>query len=91
MDALISDLLYEYNCVIIPDFGGIVANKKGAELLKFSEKINPPRKRLAFNRSLTSNDGLLIDYVSRRKKLSYDKAEEEVKEFVDELKESIKK
>ncbi len=89
MDALISELLYEYNCVIIPDFGGIVANKKGAELLKFSEKINPPRKRLAFNRSLTSNDGLLIDYVSRKKGYSYAEAERAVVAYVEGLKKSI--
>jgi cell division septation protein DedD len=64
LDPFISDLLYDHDCVIIPDFGGLIANYKSAKLNRSTHVINPPAKAIGFNSSLKYNDGLLANYIS---------------------------
>ena len=68
----ISDLLYRYECVIIPQFGGCVTNERSAVIDKDRERIHPPYKQITFNSHLKNNDGLLANYVSSVDKISYD-------------------
>ncbi len=68
----ISDLLYRYECVIIPQFGGFVTNERSAVIDKDRERIHPPYKQITFNSHLKNNDGLLANYVSSVDKISYD-------------------
>ncbi len=67
----ISNLLHEHNCVIVPNFGGFVANYRSAVVEEFSKKIHPPSKSVLFNPHLTTNDGLLGNYISIDKKVDY--------------------
>ena len=83
---LIPDLLFKHNCVIIPEFGGFVANFKSARFNEERLLASPAIKRIAFNQSLTENDGLLIKELSRVKDISYSDAEKEVSNFVTFLK-----
>lgn len=83
---LIPDLLFKHNCVIIPEFGGFVANFKSARFNEERLLASPAIKRIAFNQSLTENDGLLIKELSRVKDISYADAEKEVSNFVKFLK-----
>ena len=68
----ISDLLYRYECVIIPQFGGFVTNERSALIDRKRETIHPPYKQLTFNNHLKNNDGLLANYISSVDKISYD-------------------
>ncbi len=70
----ISDLLYRYDCVIIPDFGGFVANKISAKVNRFTHTFYAPSKQLTFNTHLKNNDGLLVNYIASAKNISYQKA-----------------
>ena len=76
LQEYISSLLKEHNCVIVPDFGGFVANYRSAVVDEFRKKIHPPSKSVLFNPHLTSNDGLLADYVSQQKLIDYSDAVE---------------
>jgi len=67
----ISDLLYRYECVIVPDFGGFVANKIPAKINRFTHTFYAPTKQLTFNAHLKNNDGLLANYVASAKNISY--------------------
>ncbi len=78
---LVSELLYKHNCVIIPDFGGFVANFKSTEFEEKRLLLSPSRKKVAFNQSLKENDGLLINSLVKRKFISYEQAEKEVNFF----------
>ena len=49
----ISDLHYTHDCVIVPNFGGFVGNRKSAELNKKTGSLSPPSKQILFNRNLT--------------------------------------
>lgn len=68
----ICDLLYRYECVIVPHFGGFVTNEKSAKLDKNKETLYPPYKQITFNGHLKNNDGLLANYIASVDKISYD-------------------
>lgn len=70
----INDLLYRYDCVIIPDFGGFVTNRKGSSLDKDSHTFYPPSKQITFNSHLKISDGLLANYISSSENISFEKA-----------------
>ena len=81
----ISELLFVNDCVIIPGLGGFVANTRSAFLNPAQHTFTPPSRRVAFNASLRTNDGLLANYLSRRVGLSYGEALTRIKQFVDEV------
>jgi len=82
----ISDLLYRYECVIVPNFGGFVTNEISAKLNHFTHTFYPPSKQLSFNSHLQNNDGLLANYVASSKKISYSEALESIEKEVAEWK-----
>ncbi len=83
--AYIGELLFWHDCVIIPGLGGLVANQLSAEIEVEKGLFFPPRKEIGFNRSLSHNDGLLINYVSIREGADYQSAALLVKQYVDEV------
>lgn len=70
----INDLLYRYDCVIVPDFGGFVTNRIGAKLNSDTHTFYPPTKQIAFNSHLKHNDGLLANYIASTEQISFEKA-----------------
>ena len=80
----IYELLFIHDCVIVPDFGGFVANKKPAQLNKTTGSLTPPSKQILFNRNLKTNDGLLITHIVNQEKISQEKAKDYVKLFSNE-------
>ncbi|WP_299058775.1 SPOR domain-containing protein [uncultured Polaribacter sp.] len=70
----INDLLYRYDCVIVPNFGGFVTNKIGAKINSYSHTFTPPTKQISFNNLLKHNDGLLANYVASAEKMSFEQA-----------------
>lgn len=69
----INDLLYRYDCVIVPDFGGFVTNTIGAIVSK-NHNFYPPRKQVGFNSHLSHNDGLLANHIAAVENISFEKA-----------------
>ncbi len=67
----ISDLLYRYECVIVPGFGGFVTNNKSAKINFKNNTLLPPYKQITFNSHLVNNDGLLANYIASIDKISY--------------------
>ena len=55
----ISELLFLHDCVIVPEFGGFIGNRKSAQLNKTTNSLTPPSKQILFNTNLKTNDGLL--------------------------------
>ncbi len=70
----INDLLYRYDCVIVPDFGGFVTNRIGAKANNFTHTFTPPTKQVTFNSLLKHNDGLLANYIATAENISFEKA-----------------
>jgi len=85
----ILELLYEHDCVIIPDVGALVADYQPAEINYGRKTIYPPGKSLLFNRELKYNDGLLVDSIARRQQIDYEEAKKALDKHVAEVKADI--
>ena len=89
LSSYISDLLYRYECVIVPDFGGFVMNTKSAIISPYSKTFYPPHKLITFNSHLKNNDGLLANYIASVDKVPFDSAMNYIKFEVSEWREKI--
>ena len=74
LETYIKDLLYRYDCVIVPDFGGFVTKRISAKVNEATHQFFPPSKQLSFNRNLNNNDGLLANYIASVENISFEKA-----------------
>lgn len=72
----ITDLLYRYDCVIVPNFGGFVTHKIGAKIQ--NNTFYAPAKQIAFNSHLKHNDGLLANYIASVENSSFETASENI-------------
>ena len=77
----IKDLLFRHDCVIIPNFGGLVSNRTPSKINTVSGTIFPPSKLIVFNKNLSINDGLLINHISKKEKISVDDSKNIVFDF----------
>jgi nucleoid DNA-binding protein len=89
--AYIEELLYRYNCVVVPEFGAFLTHVKSAFIDKTAHTFFPPSKVLSFNRQLQSNDGLLISYIAEAEKTSYEVVQEEMTKTVKEWRKKLEK
>ncbi|WP_190810475.1 SPOR domain-containing protein [Flagellimonas sp. S3867] len=78
IEAYIEELLYDYNCVVVPGFGAFLAHGKSAEIDSVANTLNPPTKTVSFNAQLSKNDGLLVSHIAKQKRLDYEELLEEV-------------
>ena len=79
----ISDLLYRYECVIVPEFGGFITNVTSAKMNIFTHAFSPPSKQITFNSHLKNNDGLLANYIASVEKITFSEAVSLIKKEVE--------
>ncbi len=76
----ISELLYEYECVVVPGFGGFVTNYRAAEM-NGSAVMYPPSRDLGFVDVLTVDDGVLMRRLTQKNGGSYQEALKNIETF----------
>lgn len=81
----IKDLLYRYECVIIPGFGAFLTQNRSAHIDSVSHTFYPPNKTLSFNRQLQTNDGILANYVATVEGCSYEIALQKIRNFTGKI------
>ncbi|APG65838.1 hypothetical protein LPB136_10885 [Tenacibaculum todarodis] len=86
----INDLLYRYDCVIVPNFGGFVTNRIGAKVNNYTHTFYPPAKQISFNAHLKHNDGLLVNYIAKAENISFDAALKTVTDTVNNWQTTLK-
>lgn len=86
----IQELLYRYECVILPGFGAFLSQKQSAYIDQDTQTFQPPKKVVSFNRQLIKNDGLLANYISQAQKISYNEALAEISGFVEKIESSLR-
>ena len=69
--ALIKELLYQYECVTIPQFGAFLTRAFEAKVDP-SGLFFPPRKEVYFNQLLIANDGVLAHHIAQKENFSYE-------------------
>lgn len=85
LDNQLYQLLYKNNCVILPGFGGFISNAKSAEIVAVQGYIKQPHKSFSFNKNLITNDGLVYNFIAQKLDITYNKAEEICKEFIQNI------
>ena len=85
----IQDLLYRYECVVLPGFGAFLSQKQSAYIDENSNEFYPPNKVISFNRQLIKNDGLLANYIAEVEAVKYNSANNMIQEFVYDLENSL--
>ena len=84
LEDVIQDMLYRYECVVIPGFGGFVSHYQPAQILADKNLILPPSKALTFNVLLKRNDGLLAQELVIKHQITYHEALHFIEVQVDE-------
>lgn len=74
LEKHIASLLKHHNCVIVPEFGGFIANYESAWINRSRALIFPPYKQILFNGNLTQNDGLLANELVLKASMTYPQA-----------------
>lgn len=82
LDQYISDLLYRYECVILPGFGAFLTQIQPAQIHSTTHAFYPPKKKLSFNGQLTDSDGLLANYIAKTEMIPHEEASNRIKTYV---------
>ena len=85
LESHLRTLLYDHDCVIIPEFGGFLTRYRPAHIHALKQTLVPPSKVLTFNRRLVSNDGLIAQEIMRREGVSFDLAMAHIQHRVAEM------
>ena len=78
-------LLYQYDCVVVPELGAFLTNYQPASFTESSGLFLPPRKRVAFNEALRLDDGILANYIMLHEPVTREGAQQYISQFVNEL------
>ena len=86
LETYISDLLYRYECVTVPEFGSFLTQRVSAKIHESTHAFYPPKKVLSFNEQINQNDGLLARYIADVEKIPFETAKQAVGKRVKTLK-----
>ncbi len=74
LESYISQLLYRYQCVIVPGFGAFLTENQPAQRNDQTHSFSPPKKSISFNALVKNNDGLLANHIIKSERISYETA-----------------
>jgi hypothetical protein len=86
LETYISDLLYRYECVTIPEFGAFLTQPVSATIDQANNTFYPPKKAVSFNEQIQTNDGLLANYIADVEKIPFEIANKKIAKRVKILK-----
>jgi cell division septation protein DedD len=89
VNEYLKKLLYQYDCVVVPELGAFLTHYQVATFVESSGLYLPPRKRVAFNEALRLDDGILANYIMLHEPLTREGAQRHIARFVDELRQQI--
>jgi len=88
-EVIIHDLLFNTDCLVIPQFGGLVAKQKSAALNSQLHLVYPPSKSFGFNPHIKESDGLLYSVIASLKNIRFEEAKSEVDCWIIEIKKQL--
>lgn len=86
----IAELLYRYNCVVVPEFGAFLTQFRPSRKDVQSNTFFPPSKEISFNEQLQSNDGLLVSHIANAEKKSFEEIQDSLKKETDHWRRMLK-
>lgn len=91
LEHYISELLYRYNCVMVPNFGAFLTQMKSAVIHNTTNAFYPPTKIVSFNEQVLTNDGLLVAYMAEAENRSYEDMLKQVNELTSSWNDTLQK
>ncbi|MCU0362980.1 MAG: SPOR domain-containing protein [Bacteroidales bacterium] len=91
ISALIRELLFSHDCVIVPGFGAFICNYVPAHIERADSTFHPPARKISFNRNLVHNDGLITGRLSELLGINYGDARSMVDEYSAGLRRKLSK
>ncbi len=82
-------LLYQYDCIVVPELGAFLTHYQSAVYTETSGLYLPPRKRVAFNEALRFDDGILANYIMLHEPVTREGAQRLVSSFVSDLRKQV--
>ena len=64
LETYICELLFRYNCVVVPGFGAFLSHEKAASHHEKTNTFYPPTKLISFNAQLEVGDGILVSHIA---------------------------
>lgn len=89
VNAYLKKLLYQYDCVVVPDLGAFLTHYQPASFTETDGLYLPPRKRVAFNEALRLDDGILANYIMLHEPVTREGAQRHISQFVGELRQQV--
>ncbi|GAB3012616.1 HU domain-containing protein [Spirosoma pulveris] len=89
VNEYLKKLLYQYDCVVVPELGAFLTHYQPAAFTEASGLYLPPRKRIAFNEALRFDDGILANYIMLHEPLTREGAQRHISQFVSELRKEV--
>jgi hypothetical protein len=77
----VGDLLYDYECVVIPGLGGFITKDNPVSINEVTHNFSPPFRSIHFNIHIRANDGLLVNHVAQQEQIGYKTAKQKVDQF----------
>jgi len=85
----IEALLQDADCVVLPGFGAFIAHVTPARYVDEGRMFLPPRRSLAFNSGLRTDDGLLTARLARQADISFSEARTAACVLIDQLRDTL--
>lgn len=90
VEEYIKQLLYRYDCVIVPDFGAFVIQKHSSIYQSDSHKFTPPFRKVTFNKAIRNHDGLLAETIAKGESMDFESAKQKIKRFTADFESALK-
>jgi len=83
--VFIKELILRNECVILPHFGGFITRYRPANIDPGEKILTPPSKEIEFRKDLKKDNGLLVDYIAKKKKIFITRAMRLIQDYVNEI------
>ena len=82
----IKELILKNECVILPQFGGFITKYRPANIDSDKNILTPPSKEIEFRSDLKKDNGVLVNYIAKKKRIFSTRARRLVEDYVQEIK-----
>ena len=74
LDHHLHRLFLDHDCIVVPGLGGFVCNRKPAKYDDSRQELIPPSRSILFNERIVHHDGVLVQSIARKLRISFDEA-----------------